>query len=203
MNYTQEELPFDPRRPRLIGLVGYARAGKDTVAGMMPGFERVGFADALKELLREVNPEVSHSYDKYAPPDRMDYQTALRTNGADWVKDNTNARDYMVRLGRGVRDILGADTWLNVGMAKADALLADGENVVITDVRYLNEAQAIVDRGGELWYIERDAEGAANDEEYRSIEEILSSLPNSWRFLPNRWDLDVLQDTVNRILRRG
>lgn len=195
-HYTQEELPFAPREPRLIGLIGYARAGKDTVAGMMPGFERVGFADALKELLREIDPAVS--VNRNMIPTR--YSILLRTKGQDWVKDNTNARDYMVRLGRGVREVLGKDTWLNVGMAKADALLADGENVVITDVRYLNEAQAIVDRGGELWYIERDPEGAANEEEFRSIEEILDVLASDWKYVGNIGDLGRLRYNVERTI---
>jgi dephospho-CoA kinase len=49
----------------IIGLTGYARTGKDTVASVLVkdfGFERIAFADPIRELLYELNPKVNGIY---------------------------------------------------------------------------------------------------------------------------------------------
>jgi hypothetical protein len=45
--------------------------------------------------------------------------------------------------------------WARIGMARADAICQTGGDVVITDVRFINEARAIRKRGGLLVRIER------------------------------------------------
>ena len=48
----------------IIGLTGFARSGKDSVAKVLVdqyGFTRVAFADKIRELLYEVNPIVNDS----------------------------------------------------------------------------------------------------------------------------------------------
>jgi dephospho-CoA kinase len=45
----------------IIGLIGYAQSGKDTVANMLVDkfdFERRAFADRIREILYEMNPMV-------------------------------------------------------------------------------------------------------------------------------------------------
>ena len=46
----------------IIGLSGYARSGKDTIAGLLlglHGYERVAFAEPIKKLLCEINPTIN------------------------------------------------------------------------------------------------------------------------------------------------
>ena len=50
----------------IIGLAGYAQSGKDTVAKFLVenhGFERVAFADPIRDLLYELNPIVGFEFD--------------------------------------------------------------------------------------------------------------------------------------------
>jgi hypothetical protein len=118
----------------IIGLAGFAGAGKDTAAEALiaAGWERRAFADPLKDIARDL--------------------------GWNGEKDD-HGRRLLQTLGQSVRAHLGAHVWI-------DATLDDiepGDRVVVTDVRYPNEAAAIRQLGGVLVRIERPGVGPAND----------------------------------------
>ena len=49
----------------IIGLTGYARSGKDTVAKILVdnyGYKRIAFADKIRELLVEINPILENGH---------------------------------------------------------------------------------------------------------------------------------------------
>ena len=81
--------------PQLVGLAGWAGSGKDTAADALVavGYQRRGFADALKELARRI--------------------------GWDGHKDDTG-RQLLQELGLGCRDIIGADVWVDALMHTID-----------------------------------------------------------------------------------
>ena len=78
---------------RLVGLAGYAGSGKDTAAEilMAAGYQRLGFADPLKELATRI--------------------------GWDGQKDDAG-RKLLQDLGLGARDVLGDDVWINALLSK-------------------------------------------------------------------------------------
>ena len=161
----------------LIGLCGYARSGKDTVASMMPGFLHHSFATKLKE-------EVS---------------TMLNSVGieANFNNEDTKValRPFLVFWGAFKRKEIPL-YWVN-GMQNH---LTPDEDHVITDVRYLNEAQWIKEHNGEVWYIDRPGIGPANDEEANSFAEIFRecAVNNNIidRVIHNRADLEYLKGVV-------
>lgn len=65
-------------------------------------------------------------------------------------------RRFLQDLGQGVRLQLGLDTWINA------ALQGCAHDVVVTDVRYPNEAERILALGGVLWVITRPGFGPVN-----------------------------------------
>lgn len=139
----------------IIALCGYAQSGKDTVAEFMAplGYKRVAFADPLKELALATNPWF------YCPllPVHFSSWVSLRSivENRGWERAKAEVpgvREYLQDLGVGVRDILGADTWLNVALDKVSAALDNGQHVVITDARFKNELDAIHNLGG--WFVE-------------------------------------------------
>lgn len=137
---------------RNIGLIGKARSGKDTVAARLRGqhgYQRVAFADPLKEAALRVDPLV-------AWPGRMDvYRLSylVRHHGWEYVKDEVpEVRRILQQMGQAVREA-DADFWVRVALAKIDALC--GLPVVVTDVRYPNEAEALRAAGFMLVRIER------------------------------------------------
>lgn len=144
----------------LIGLCGYARSGKDSTARILAelaDFKSMAFADALRELAYKINPYVAPSND--GEPRR--YAEVLDTLGYEQGKRIDEVRGYLQRLGVGVRDVFGADVWVNALHARIASTTAD---VVITDVRFPNEAR-YVQRAGLLWRIVRPGTGPVNRHE--------------------------------------
>jgi len=146
----------------IIGLSGYARSGKDTVAGMLMGlhgYERVAFADKIRELLYEMDPLVMHNY--------MDFRLQDVIDSKGWEIAKTEfpeVRRLLQDLGVGARKLFGDTFWVDQVVGQfGHSWWGYDTNVVITDVRFTNEAQAIKGKGGQIWRINRPGTEAIND----------------------------------------
>lgn len=147
--------------PRItcVGISGWARAGKDTIADHLVasyGYEKHSFAAPMKEALYRLNPTVV---------DRGGYKLSLAQtiNSAGWegVKDLVpDIRGLLQRFGTEVgREMFGNNFWVDLAISK----IPDGSKVVFADVRFENEANAIREIGGQVWRVTRSGYGPAND----------------------------------------
>ena len=142
----------------IIGLSGVARSGKDTVADHLIknyGFTKVSFADPIRESLLRLNPTIS------VAGHYMSLATAVRLIGWEELKTQSeDIRELMQRMGTEVgREMFYEDIWVDAALNK----ITSDMKVVIADVRYPNEADAIQKSGGSLWRIERPGIGPANE----------------------------------------
>lgn len=163
--------------PQLIGLCGYARSGKNTVGDFLTeqyGYEQRAFADKLRDLAVYIDPYIGDEEVRYSDEAVFNYERAKN--------EFPEVRRFLVALGKGVREVLGGGIWLDACLPVKfpatfddDSLLFgwDGPPTVITDVRYPNEAQRILDLGGEVWYLNRLGHYGVNEEEVTSISKIL------------------------------
>jgi len=136
----------------IIGLSGYARSGKDTVAKLLIkdyGFERVAFADPIRKILYDMNPIV----------DGERLADIVDNYGWDITKSKAEVRRFLQVLGYSARMTIHSDVWV---MAAFGKMRAD-KNYVIADVRFLNEAAYIKKHGGEIWRVERPGVTPVND----------------------------------------
>src|SRR5690606_14270762 len=137
-----------------IGLVGYAGCGKDTVAAHLVrrGFTRVAFADAVRNVLLNVNPLVT--------TDGTRLRDLVEAQGWDTAKRQyPEVRELLQRLGAGARAALGESVWLDHALRRVDALPGP---VVVSEVRYRNEAIARRRRGCALVAVQRRGAAPAN-----------------------------------------
>lgn len=141
-------------RPHIIGLGHRAQMGKDTAAAAMAelGYERLAFADTLRECLYALNPRTGSG---------ARVQTVVDLRGWDGAKVHSyEIRQLLQRLGTEVgRDILGQNIWVQATFAK----MQPGHKYVITDVRFPNEAEAVLAAGGRLYKVERPGIESPND----------------------------------------
>lgn len=142
----------------LIGLSGYARSGKDTIADALVvthGYTKTSFADPMREALLRLNPTID--MDGY----RLPLRDAVRLAGWDALKSMSGElRPLLQRMGTDVgRDMLGQDIWVEYAMSR----LAPGQRTIFADVRFPNEADAIKLHGGQVWRVERPGVEPAND----------------------------------------
>jgi hypothetical protein len=137
----------------IIGLSGYAQSGKDATANLLClnyDYKRIAFADPMRHALQIINPRldsitrVSDFVDDY---------------GWDIAKKNPEVRRLLQVLGTDFgRKMLGDDVWIK--MAVRD--LRQDDRVVISDVRFPNEADAIKKLGGTVWRINRKNNSPVN-----------------------------------------
>lgn len=140
----------------LIGLSGFARSGKDTVAGMLMGlhgFQNIAFANKLKELLYKTNPLVWAG-----EGDTLYVQRIVDDIGWEAAKATPEVRELLQRIGVAARDIFGESFWIKQALGDLDL----SKKYVVTDVRFKNEAESILDLGGYVWRINRPGVGPAN-----------------------------------------
>jgi len=142
----------------IIGLTGYAQSGKDTIANILVedyGYTRVAFADKIRDFLYEVNPMVGCSPSGYL-------KDLVNLAGWNSAKQEPQVRRLLQDLGVGARKVFGDGFWVHEAMK---TMLNDPRpdmNYVITDVRFLNEADMVRANQGQLWRIKRTGVSAVN-----------------------------------------
>jgi hypothetical protein len=146
-------------RVEMIGLSGWARNGKDTVAEHLIanyGYEQVSFAAPMKEALYRLNPKITIN-------DVPNLPVKLGVDLYGWDELKTHGpeiRGLLQRFGTEVgREMFGEDFWVDAAINS----IPDGSKVVVSDVRYPNEAEAVKKLGGQVWRVVRPGYGAAND----------------------------------------
>lgn len=160
----------------IIALSGFARSGKDEAAKVLVeeyGFTQVAFADKLREVLYALNPIVSRpNLWKSIEPDFLldlptdspvHIQQVIDYYGWDGYKETvfgTEVRRLLQRLGTEAgRQTLWDTIWIDAALTDFD----EDAKVVVSDARFFNEFDAVRDRGGYVWRIEREGVGPAND----------------------------------------
>lgn len=154
--------------PRLIGLTGRMGSGKDTAYEIMSGLsnrvKRDAFADRLKR---------SAAYALgYEGPDPVGFCNELKEHGVIDIQGLTfhpaevpiSGREYLQWYGTEAhRDVFGQDFWIRAVLPDvADHIwfgrkdLNPDDILVITDVRFQNEVEAIWQANGEVWEINAD-----------------------------------------------
>ncbi|MFI7096421.1 deoxynucleotide monophosphate kinase family protein [Streptomyces lydicus] len=145
-----------------IGIMGLAGSGKDTAGKWLVdnrGYERVAFADPLKEAALKVDPLIEQVDMAFlSPGEAPDVRLSEIVNGWGWARakdDAPEVRRFLQELGASIR-ALDEDFWLRQALKKAaDVNETTGRPVVITDVRYPNEVAALRKAGWHLVYIDR------------------------------------------------
>lgn len=175
----------------IIGLSGYAQVGKDTVAQMLVedyGFTRIGFADIIKKAAYVLDPiitldgmRLAHAVDKY---------------GWEGCKTVPEVRRLLQVMGSEVgRDLIDPQIWIELTL---HAVHPD-DKIVVSDVRFRNEAEEIKWKRGQVWRISRiDKDAPVNI--HRSETDM-----DSWDFdqyISNNGTIEDLKAEVDLVMSK-
>jgi len=157
----------------LIGLIGRAQSGEDTAAGFLQerGYVRHAFADPLREAALGLDPIVDAtilwndpSFGDATHLETKRLSDVVRLLGWDRAKVlYPEVRRTLQRLGTESVRALDETFWIRALEARLDAAETP---VVVTDVRFPNEAEAIAARGG--WIVRVVRPGAPEVLEHAS-----------------------------------
>jgi hypothetical protein len=147
----------------IIGLTGYARHGKNTVAQYLVekhGFKQMAFADGVREMALAIDPLIScYGYGMadstfYTLMPNSYLSRVVETVGWEIAKQNPEIRRLLQRIGtEGGREIFGPNCWIDLLQRKIQESVI--QNIVISDCRFPNEADAIKRLQGQVWRIHR------------------------------------------------
>jgi hypothetical protein len=169
----------------LVGLCGEGGVGKDSVAAVFKqelGFVQKACADGVRQEAWDGNaylPEVQCTYREIL--ERLGYERAKR--------EHPCVREHLISIGHGQRLKHGEDYWLKKVTSSAQ------ECVVLSDVRYLNEAE-YCHKNGFLLRIRRPGFEGVHETERKSLAEIPDELFN--RVIINDCTLEELQEKVRK-----
>lgn len=131
----------------IIGMTGLAGAGKDTVAKYLAdyyGFTVVSFAYPLYQAISAVTGLTIEDLH-----DREIKEKPLKSLGK-------SPRELLQSLGTDWgRNMIHKNMWVAVAMERISRLTEEGKHVVVTDVRFDNEAVALRLAGGLIWRVSR------------------------------------------------
>ena len=131
----------------IIGLSGYAQSGKDTVAKILVesyGYSRIAFADIIRVACYRLNPIVTY--------DGMRLSHLVDLEGWEIAKTYPEVRRLLQVMGSEVgRDLIDPQIWIELTMFNVKT----EDKIVISDVRFRNEAEEIKWRHGQVWRISR------------------------------------------------
>jgi hypothetical protein len=145
-----------PTAPKIIGLAGYARAGKDTVAGIINrlyGHQVTSFSDILREFLYAQNLHLSTGVSLNFLVDQFGWET---------TRDRyPEIRELQQLTGtEAARNIFGQTVWVDAWVRRVSE---SGGLWVNPSVRFPNEAEAITAMGGKVYRIVKPGIKAVND----------------------------------------
>ena len=181
-------------QPFLIGLTGLAGSGKDTVRQILEeryGFDGIAFADPIRDMLSALFDTVG--VDGHWMTDRERKEKVIPELGASY---RTLAQQLGTEWGRAI----DPDLWLKIAGAKvAMCQKYESIGVVISDVRFPNEAAWVRAQGGVIWKIIRPG---LEPVRAHTSEELINSLP--WDYtIDNRGTIEDLSHATGKALLYG
>lgn len=191
MSHPTRRLPD----PYLIGLSGLAGAGKDTAADRLcdqHGFERYAFAEPLRTMVHALLVEIGIDYDCLF--DRTRKERPLPHLDA-------SPRQLLQILGMACREQRDSQFWVRatamaLGLHDLPNSAPVHDRIVLTDVRFPEEAAWIKSFGGVIVRIERDGAGLTGSTGAHISEH--QHIKSSWR-ITNNGTVAELHEHIDRM----
>lgn len=170
---------------KIIGLTGKARSGKDTAAGFVLEWceerglvaERLALADPLKVsaaralgMAASATPEQAIKFCNELKADEGRITVTLPTEPLSPIREyQITGREFLQFYGtESHRGVFGDEFWVEVAEKRMGEMAGNVDVIVLTDVRFDNEAQMVRRHDGQVWEIDRPGAGVQGGLEHTS-----------------------------------
>lgn len=170
----------------LLGITGKLQSGKDStfkiIKELKPEAEKISFAEKLKESAAAVLNIDLESLEYLKNEEKIRYTPMVIGWGGGplpYKSRSFNIREFLQRYGTEAhRNIFGEDFWVDQSLP--DNLDHENRFLVVTDMRFPNEVDRVIELGGYTVRVNRVTETAHGDHD--SEQDIADELID--------WDLD-------------
>lgn len=183
---------------KLIGLLGRKRVGKDTVADYLINnynFTKHAFAHPIKEILKIMFDFSEHqlNIDKEKIDDRwgISPRIAMQQFGTDFVRD-----DICKYIPNIKNNLYGETLWIKLFRIWYEK--NKDKDIIISDVRFLDEIEVIKSLGGIIIKINRDTNQVDNHKSESKIDTYDKKLID--HEIDNNSNLNDLYSQTNNII---
>lgn len=155
----------------IIGLVGYKGSGKDVMADFLVqnfGFIKISIAEPIKNACRELfQLSDDHFHDRMLKEKKIPF----------W---NLSPREIMQKVGTDLfRHHFDDQFWVKILDQRIESLKNKVSHIVISDIRFQNEADAVHKHGGIIVRIDRFSHvNDYHESEKLDIQDIDKVIPN-------------------------
>lgn len=183
----------------ICAICGKARAGKDTFGKMLSEelFERTGKRFILMAYATELKKRVQADFDLdyeqlWGDEKEMEDGRYPKKEGGFWT-----GREIMQFMGTECFRAVDNDFWVRTLFNVIDD--KEFENVIITDVRFPNEADPVVEREGYIIKIDRDIEEYNVHGQTHASETAMDNYNNIDFTVSNYWSFDELRQSAKDV----
>lgn len=137
----------------ILGLHGNTDSGKDTFADFLVerhGFKKIGLGDKIKEIAYDLDVSVSYTDDDGKTRVGSVRKLVDRYGFEDLKDRSMEFNQFLVSIGQGLRKHLGDDVWIRAIETEVWSAKNQNHNIVIKDVRQINEFDFIRKLGGRV-----------------------------------------------------
>ena len=137
---------------KLIGLTGRAGSGKDTAADYLVqnyGFVKYSFAGPLKEMLKVIGVDCDNrdTKERKHPVFGVSPRRMAQTLGTEWMRECIHGSGWVLLADQFIKTQIELNNLDDVPQVKG---------IVISDVRFENEARFIRSKNGMIIHVVRD-----------------------------------------------
>lgn len=200
------------------GLHGHAHSGKSTVAALLAqrGFTEIGFADPMKRFVGEIFGVEERllwgpSELRNRPSPELGYATprkALQLLGTEWARSfHPDAWiNYLLRTADKIEEIQRTGWSVPVYNPKTGLSVAPGHGpivrgVVVSDVRFQNEADLLRAAGYRILHMQRDAPPRQAESWQSHASEAGIPVEEGDLVLDNNGTLEELEERVQALVK--
>lgn len=175
----------------VIGITGSKGSGKTLIAKYLQehyDFETYALADPIKQGLQTmlgIDPRMLGSGDKsqIEPNTGKTYRKLLTSLGTDWG-----------------RDMIHPEVWIQQGNKRIAETIGKNGRLVIEDIRFDNEAEAVIERGGLILKILSNRKGEQG-EHHKSEKGISNDLVDHVVINNETTDLVTLYEQLDTFIK--
>lgn len=188
----------------IIGLCGEQGSGKTTVGDILVEkykFHKLSFSDALKDIV-----SILFQWPRNLLEGDSEYSREWRETIDEWWSKYLQIKEFTPRkalqlIGTDMmRDKLHPNIWINI----IERQLTNNKNIVITDVRFNNEVNMIINHGGYIIGIKRDKASIYTEAKHKSeydIDQIIDQIEKE-DIIYNNGTIKELYDTIKLHMMR-